>query len=95
MYTRREPDHFLPRWKKNEIKRAVKAGKRESSTDLRRWRRNILRVIRRGEFDSFGIDVPKPGKFVSKYRSSRAFKNAYAHARMDAEYDQMAMLADY
>ena len=93
---KREPDYWLSRRRKNELRREVKARKRDSMTDARKIRRKLYRNIRRDEFDSMGLDLPKPGKFVAtSWRSSGAFKSAYRFARSEAEFYDMAQYADY
>ena len=96
MKRKREPDCWLPNCKKNEIRREVKSQKRDSVTVARKIRRRLYRNIRRGEFDSMGLDLPKPGKFVAtSWRSSGAFKSAYRFARSEAEFYDMAQYANY
>lgn len=93
---KREPDYWLPKWKKKEIKRSAKARAYDTMTDARRIRRRLYRDIRKGTFDSMGLTIEKPGKFVAtSWRSSLRYKSAYRFARSEAEFYDMARWADY
>ena len=91
----REPDYWLSRRTKNEIKKMVKGRKRSSMTENRRVKRSARRRIREGTINEL-VTLDKPGKFVSTmFNSSGAFKSAYSFARSEAEFYDMARYADY
>lgn len=84
---KREPDYWLPKWKKKEIKARVKAEERMSVTEARKTRRRLYRDIRKGTFDSMGLTIEKPGKFFADaWRSSGRYKMSYSFARSEAEF---------
>lgn len=95
--TKREPDYWLPKWKKREIKARVMAnGKRDSMTTVRKLKRQLRYRLRHGTFNEIGLELPKPGKFISTvFDSSHAFISAYSFARSEAEWNEQAMYADY
>lgn len=97
MTRKREPDYWLPKYKKREIKAQVKArGLEFTPTEARALRRELRKRLRNDTFKDIGLDLPKPGKFISDmYRSSGHFKSAYSFARSEAEFYDQARYADY
>lgn len=87
---------LLTNRRKNEIRREVKTRIRSSMTDNRKTKRTLRTSINNGTFKEFGVEVPKPGKFVSDmFNSSRAFKGAYSYARSEVAFYDEAFYADY
>lgn len=97
MRSRREKDYFLPAYQKREIRKQVKASKRDSMTDNRRIRRKVQAEIRNGTINKhFHTPIEKPGKyFANAWQSSGAFKRAYSYARSEAEFFEVMRYADY
>jgi hypothetical protein len=90
----REPDYWLSRRTKKAIKKCVRA--RPSMTENRKTKRKVRKSIKDGSIAKLGLDLPKPGKFVSeRWNSSGAFKSAYSFARGEAQFYDMSRYADY
>lgn len=99
MGRQREKDYLLTTAKKRRLKAKIKAeGLHESRTVTanRKFKRAVRKQIRNGTFRNNGLDLPKPGKFISdRYLSSGRFKSAYSFARSEQAFYDDAFYADY
>lgn len=96
MTRKREPDYWLTKSKKKQIKRDVMSRQRPSMRVGRKIRREINKRIRHGTFGELGLEMSKPGRFISEaYRSSRAFVWAYSFARSEEEFYNQSLNYDY
>ena len=88
-------DYWLPKYRKKELKKAVKAN--PADYDCRKVRNRIRENMRNPEWiKQHAQHFPKLGAFVSTmYRSSGRFRAAYSHARSEAEFYYIARYADY